>query len=228
MIRFFERLFVWTGGAVFVGSIAATAWLYGRRFSAAADLRGWWPVAIDAALVAGFAIHHSLFAREPIKRAVARLLPERLLRSSYVWVASLLLLVVVAGWQQVGGAVYRLDGVAAWCMTAVQAAGLLMIAASVRAIHPLELAGIRTADSGEDLQVRGPYALVRHPLYLGWLLIVFAPAHLTGDRLAFAVLTTIYLIIAIPWEERSLERAFGAGYTRYRQRVRWRVVPYVY
>ena len=58
----------------------------------------------------------------------------------------------------------------------------------------------------------GPYRWVRHPLYLGWLLMVFGAAHMTGDRLVFAAITTIYLLVAIPWEERSLRRSFGAAY----------------
>ena len=228
MTKFIERVFVWTGGALFIGSLGATAWLYGRQFGLPREPAGWRSLVVDAALIAGFAAHHSVFAREPAKRLLARAIPERLLRAVYVWIASLLLVGVGLAWQAVGGSLYRLDGAAGWIVTAVQASGCWLIARSVRAIHPLELAGIRPPGRGEELQVRGPYALVRHPLYLGWLLIVFFPAHLTGDRLAFAVLTTVYLVVAIRWEERSLEQVFGASYARYQQRVRWRIVPYVY
>ena len=51
---------------------------------------------------------------------------------------------------------------------------------------------------------------------------------MTGDRLAFAALTSLYLIVAVPWEERSLRQSFGDDYARYAARVRWRIVPYVY
>jgi protein-S-isoprenylcysteine O-methyltransferase Ste14 len=60
------------------------------------------------------------------------------------------------------------------------------------------------------------------------MLAVFGAARMTGDRLAFAVVTSLYLVVAIPWEERSLEAAFGEAYRRYKQQVRWRVLPYVY
>jgi len=111
--------------------------------------------------------------------------------------------------------------------------GVWMIARAVAKIDPLELAGIRPparADpaAGEALQMTGPYRWVRHPLYTGWLLALFGAASMTASRLTFAIVTTIYLIIAIPWEERSLERSFGDAYARYRATVRWRVVPYVY
>ena len=118
-----------------------------------------------------------------------------------------------------------------------------MIARAVRGLDPLELAGIRQSsvvsrqsrstvdrrlESASGLTTDGPYRLVRHPLYLGWILIVFGAAHMTGDRLAFAVLTTVYLLIAIPWEERSLVRSWGDEYLRYQRRVRWRVIPFIY
>jgi protein-S-isoprenylcysteine O-methyltransferase Ste14 len=104
----------------------------------------------------------------------------------------------------------------------------VMIAASVGAIDPLELAGIRSRSLSSGISARGPYRLVRHPLYLGWMLAVFGPATMTFDRLVFAGLTTIYLIVAVPWEERSLERAFGSEYERYKARVRWRIIPFIY
>lgn len=53
-------------------------------------------------------------------------------------------------------------------------------------------------------------------------------AHMTGDRLAFAAMTTIYLVVAIRWEERSLRDVFGAEYERYQRTVRWRILPYLY
>ena len=74
----------------------------------------------------------------------------------------------------------------------------------------------------------GPYRWVRHPLYLGWLLMVFGAAHMTGDRLAFAAITTAYLVVAIPWEERSLRQSFGEAYARYMRDVRWRMIPFIY
>jgi len=107
----------------------------------------------------------------------------------------------------------------------------------VARLDPLELAGIRTeeeaarrrtASGPSALQITGPYRLVRHPIYLGWILIVFGVSHMTGDRLAFATVSSLYLIVAVPWEERSLRQSFGEDYDRYMRQVRWRVLPYMY
>ena len=94
----------------------------------------------------------------------------------------------------------------------VQLAGLALIIWSVHGLDPLELAGIRDAGTRSTLQITGPYHWVRHPLYLGWMLAVFGAAHMTGDRLAFAAISSIYLVFAVPWEEQSLRRAFGEDY----------------
>jgi methanethiol S-methyltransferase len=226
---FMERSFVWCGGALFVGSLSLTAWLYGVALGRSRPAGGWTPLLADVVLLSLFALHHSAFAREPVKKQLRALVPARLLRSVYVWVASLLLIALDLLWQPVGGDFYRVEGWFAGPFAIVQLTGVWLIARSVRAINALELAGIREPNASEgELQTGGVYRLVRHPLYFGWVLIVFGTAHVTGDRLAFAVLTTIYLLIAMPWEERSLEREFGPAYQRYKERVRWRIVPYVY
>jgi hypothetical protein len=233
----FDRAFVWTGGALFVGSLALWAWWYVVWLAASAPWGGWGTIVFNAALFTVFAGHHSLFARDGVKARLA-VIPRRLLRSVYVWIASLLLIAVCLLWRPVGGEVYRTSGAGAVALMLVQLAGVWIIAGAVSLIDPLELAGIRTPDETPGpgstaskpsaLQIAGPYRLVRHPIYLGWMLIVFGAAHMTGDRLAFAIISSFYLFVAVPWEERSLRQSFGASYDRYKEQVRWRIVPYVY
>jgi methanethiol S-methyltransferase len=225
-----ERFFVWTGGAAFVGSLTYCAYAYAFRWGTADEPAPWDAanLAWNAGLITLFAAHHSIFARTALKNWMARLIAPRLNRSVYVWIASLLLAAVVAAWRPAGGLLYRLDGWPAAVSMLVQLTGVWLIARAVAAIAPLELAGIEPPHDRDGLQVTGPYRLVRHPLYLGWMLLVLGAAHMTADRMAFALLTSAYLVVAIPWEERGLEDAFGAQYVSYRQVVRWRVIPFVY
>jgi protein-S-isoprenylcysteine O-methyltransferase Ste14 len=235
-----SRLFVWLGGALFVISLAVCAYSFtvvwaipatavaggpGRRL---VEVDAGWPaLAFDTLLFGVFAIHHSIFARERIKTWLARFVPSGLERSVYVCTASLLLIGMCLSWQPVGGDLYRTSGWLALGLGGVQALGIGLVAWAVRAIDPLELAGIRD-QSRTGLQTMGPYRLVRHPLYLGFLLAIFGTTHMTADRLSFAVMTLAYLAVAIPWEERALASVFGEEYVRYKRRVRWRLVPYVY
>jgi protein-S-isoprenylcysteine O-methyltransferase Ste14 len=243
-----ERLLVWLGGALFVASLTYCAYSYlfvwGMAWNPAywvvhdwhgnTTSVGWYhfnptaSIALNTLLFGLFAIHHSVLARETVKARLARAVPERLLRPVYVWTASALLILICALWRPVGGEIYHVTGWRAVAHACVQLGGVLMIALSVRAIDPLELAGIRTPQTRESLQITGPYRWVRHPLYLGWMLAVFGAGHMTGDRLAFAVITSAYLVIAVPWEEQSLKDSFGQDYFDYTRRVRWRIVPYVF
>jgi protein-S-isoprenylcysteine O-methyltransferase Ste14 len=223
-----QRAFVWLGGALFAGSLAYCAWWYLFALSTPLAEIVWESLAIDLLLLTVFALHHSVLAREGVKARVARVVPAALVRSSYVWVASLLLVMVCALWAPIGGELYHSRGWLAVVHAAIQLYGVWLIAQSVRGIDALELAGIRTESARGPLQVRGPYALVRHPLYFGWVLAVFGAAQMTGDRLAFAAITTLYLLIAIPWEERSLVRSFGDDYVRYARDVPWRIIPFIY
>jgi protein-S-isoprenylcysteine O-methyltransferase Ste14 len=223
-----ERAFVWTGGGMFVASLAMTAWFEISIWGDPKPFAGWSVVLADTLIFSGFALHHSVFARDRVKALISSVVPARLMRSVYVWTASLLLILVLAFWQDIGGTIYQTSGWLAAVYAAVQLSGLWLIAGAVRAIDPLELAGIRQQTASQDLQTRGPYGLVRHPLYLGWILLVFGAAQLTGDRFAFAVISSAYLCVAVPWEERSLEATFGKTYAEYKKRVRWKIVPYVY
>ena len=222
------RACAWIGGALFVASLAVCVWSYAVTMGGHAPFAGWRPLLVDASLVTVFACHHSLFARERVKAWLSRSVPAATLRSVYVWVASLLLIVVCRLWVPIGGELYSTTGISAVALVAAQLSGVWIAALGVARIDPLELAGIRQAARVQTLQVTGPYRWVRHPLYLGWFLMVFGAVRMTGDRLAFAVVTTLYLVVAIPWEERSLRQSFGEAYAAYMRDVRWRMVPFIY
>jgi protein-S-isoprenylcysteine O-methyltransferase Ste14 len=65
----------------------------------------------------------------------------------------------------------------------------------------------------------GLYRYVRHPLYVGWLVTFWAAPTMTAAHLVFAVATTIYMLLAIRWEERDLMQVHGDAYETYRERV---------
>jgi protein-S-isoprenylcysteine O-methyltransferase Ste14 len=225
-------LLAWLGGAVFVASLGFFVWTFFDRFGRVpADGPRVWPVLVDLALFGGFALHHSVLARSGAKRWLMRRVPAHLERSLYVWVASLLFVAVCALWRDVPGAAYRHAGL--WAVPHWIAVGLgaWLIMRSTGVIDPLDLAGIRQASRAQTppgFRVVGPYHLVRHPIYLGWLLLVFGVPHMTATRLAFAAISSAYLVVAIPFEERSLIETFGDEYRRYQQLVRWRLIPGVW
>ena len=74
----------------------------------------------------------------------------------------------------------------------------------------------------------GPYGWVRHPIYSAWILMTFAEPVMTATRLSFAAISTLYLVLAIPFEERSLHSSEGSAFSDYTRVVRWKLVPWIY
>jgi protein-S-isoprenylcysteine O-methyltransferase Ste14 len=230
------RLMAWLGGLIFIVSLAYGGWCYAVGYGRVA-LDFPQPGAVAGSLAANiglftaFAAHHSIMARSGAKRWLARKVAPPLERTLYVWVGSVLFLVTCAGWQEIPVLLYRADGVWQVPFRAVQLAGVWLTLRAAGAIDPLDLAGIRQAQGqtgSARFRVVGPYHVVRHPIYLGWVLMTFGTPAMTGTRLSFAAISTAYLIAAVPFEERSLVEAFGDEYRRYRARVRWRMIPGLY
>lgn len=232
------RIFAWAGAALFAASLLFFLYTYLITFaetpvSPAAPLAA---VVWDVLLFTVFAVHHSVFARDRLRRRITRLVGAELERSFYVWIASLLFMAVCAGWLAISGELWALDGGAAWTARGLQAIGIWLTLQSAVIIGPFELAGVRQvaadkpaeAHDSTDFKTTGPYGWVRHPIYLGWLLIVFASPTMTMTRMVFAVTSSVYLLIAIPFEERSLMATTGDAYREYIRRVPWRIVPGVY
>ena len=222
----------WLGGGLFVASLGYFLWWYFLHLDGTPPPR---PraeaLAFDVALFTAFALHHSLLARSGAKRWLSRRMPAHLERTVYVWTASLLFLAVCALWQDVPGLLYRHTGITAAAHWVAVAAGAWVTLRSARLIDPLELAGIRQA-SGQptplEFTAAGPYGVVRHPIYLGWLLMVFGVPEMNGTRATFALVSALYLVVAIPFEERSLVASSDGGYRDYQAQVRWRLVPGVW
>lgn len=223
--------FAWIGGALFVVSLGYFAYAYFVRMGRAPEaIHGSVAAAvlIDLALFTGFALHHSVLARAGVKRRLDAYLDRKYERSAYVWIASLLFIVVCAAWRDLPGRLYAHSGAAAVLHVVVVAAGVWLTVRAAALLDPLELAGIRQAAGQQEppvFKVEGPYKLVRHPIYLGWVLMTFGVPDLTWTRALFAAVSTAYLALAIPLEERELTRVFGDEYRRYQQTVRSRLLP---
>ncbi len=223
----------WTGLLVFMVSLNGgfIAFFVRMGVSSGEPERAITNAVINGLLFTCFALHHSLLARTGAKRGVVSLVGPRLERSAYVWVASVIYIAVWWFWRDLPGQVYRHTGVVALAHWLIVVAGFGITLAASRLIDPLDLGGVKQvtqsrAESG--LEISGPYHLVRHPIYLGWFLIVFGGPDMTWTRLEFALVSSAYLVLAVPFEERSLVQAFGDTYRAYQQKVRWRIVPGVW
>jgi protein-S-isoprenylcysteine O-methyltransferase Ste14 len=230
LLYHFAVLIAWSAAIAFAASLAYLVYFYAVTLAnpAGDPDRNVAHIAINTAAFAIFAFHHSVMARTSAKQWLARIVPRRFERATYVWVASALAVGFCVAWQPVAGLLYTATGLVRLALILIQLAGVVLVVWAARALSVKELAGIHQAQgqpSTAVLTYAGPFQFVRHPIYLGWVLMVGATPTLTANRATFAVISTLYLILAIPWEEKSLAAGHGGQYSDYRRQVGWRLIP---
>jgi protein-S-isoprenylcysteine O-methyltransferase Ste14 len=185
-------------------------------------------VIVDVALIALFGLQHSIMARQGFKRAWTRIVPRPIERSTYVLLASLALIILFLCWRPFGPVLWSVDNPAgAAILWGLFAAGWLIVLVSTFLLSHFELFGLHQVWSharGSELpapQLRQPlfYKLVRHPLYSGFFLAFWATPKMTAGHLLLALGMSVYMLIAIRYEERDMVRLFGEDYEAYRGSV---------
>ena len=185
-------------------------------------------VLVNALLIGLFALQHSVMARQGFKRWWTRIVPPSVERSTYVLFASFALLILYWQWQPIPALVWTVpDPTAAVVLDGIFWLGWVVLVASTFLISHFELFGLAQVFARlfgkqlPDAKFRTPllYRHVRHPIYLGVLLAVWATPAMSVGHLLFAVMITGYILIGIQLEERDLIRQFGDQYRRYRQRA---------
>jgi protein-S-isoprenylcysteine O-methyltransferase Ste14 len=183
-------------------------------------------IVVDAALLLLFALQHSIMARPAFKRWWIKFVPVHLERSTFVLLASLCLMLMVWQWQPIGGVIWSTqDEVIKSVLLIIYLTGWVIVFVSTFLINHFDLFGLRqvwlyyTGKPYTQLPFRSPlfYRIVRHPLYVGFIVAFWATPVMTATHLLFAVLSTGYILTAIQLEERDLVAVFGEKYKAYRK-----------
>ncbi|HBY63923.1 MAG TPA: hypothetical protein DEH78_29205 [Solibacterales bacterium] len=182
---------------------------------------------MDLGLLSLFAVQHSVMARQGFKKAITRVIPAAAERSTYVLASSVALLLLFWQWQPVGGVVWEVPGELARAVVyGAYGFGWGLVLVTTFAINHFDLFGLRQVfrelqgQPQRKLKFVMPflYRMVRHPLYVGWLLVFWSAPTMTATHLLFAVMTTAYILVAIQLEERDLMREHPE-YAAYRKQV---------
>jgi len=183
--------------------------------------------AVNCGLLIVFALQHSGIARKSFKHWLHAHISPCLERSTYVLASSLATIVLIVFWQPMGGIIWSVESGALSTLIYVSYfAGWILMTYATFLINHFELFGLRQAWSaymdGEcritEFRTPGLYRHVRHPIYLGWLMIMWSSPIMTVTHLVFAAGMTIYMLVGIQMEERDLV-ADLPDYPQYQRKV---------
>lgn len=190
---------------------------------------------IDASLLLLFALQHSIMARPAFKRWWTSIIPPQLERSCYVLLASLCLMLLMWQWQPIGGEVWSVKNeTAQTIIRSLYFIGWGLVFISTFLINHFDLFGLRQVwlyykgRAYAHLPFRIPvlYKAVRHPLYFGFIVAFWSTAEMTLAHILFAGLTTLYILVAIQFEEKDLVSEFGEKYSSYKKNVAM-IIPFI-
>ncbi len=182
---------------------------------------------IDLLLLGIFAVQDSVMAPPGFKMAWTRLVPEAAERSTYTLFSSLALILLFTFWQPLGGVIwYVTNPIGAGVLWAGFAFGWGLVLVATFLINHFDLFGLRQVwlcfRNQPYTELRfvepWPYRVIRHPLYMGWFFAFWCTPTMTATHLVFALMTSVYILIAIQLEEHDLEQAHK-DYSAYKQRV---------
>jgi protein-S-isoprenylcysteine O-methyltransferase Ste14 len=174
-----------------------------------------------------FFIQHSMMIRKSFKQTVTGKLPAHFYGWVYTIASALVLLALVLLWQPSDQIIWQVSGWGRWFLRSVFLVGCAGILWSVASLHYFDAFGTRMIRAhirqvktvSSPLASKGPYRLVRHPIYFFVLLMIWSYPVLSADRLLFNLLFTLWMIVATFWEERDLKREFGEAYHAYQKQV---------
>ena len=183
---------------------------------------------INLGLLTIFALQHSIMARPGFKKTWSAIVAEPIERSTYVLFSSAALILLFAYWQPMGGTVWEVTNPTGMAVLyGMFGFGWLLVLVSTFLINHFDLFGLRqvwlyfrnTEYTPLPFGTPGPYKLIRHPLYLGWLFAFWSTPTMTVAHLLFAIVTTAYILVAIQFEERDLKKFLGQAYVDYCKKV---------
>ncbi|MDX2158439.1 MAG: methyltransferase [Hyphomicrobiaceae bacterium] len=220
---------MWAFWACFIVFLASPPWAAQHWPLPTVDTggAGFGPVAaalIDLGLVSLFGLQHSIMARPAFKAKIMSGMPSAFERCTYVHAANIALLAVIVFWQPIPVEIWTLSGLSRSLAWIAFVAGWLVLLGGAWSFGMLDLLGIEQMRAWcravpapvERLRTRRLFRWLPHPMYIGIVLAIWSTPRMTLGHLLIAVAMTVYVLIAVRYEERDLSARFGRAYALWR------------
>lgn len=185
-------------------------------------------IGVNAGLIGLFGLHHSVTARTAFKRWWTKIVPAPIERATYLYMTAVMTGVLVFFWRPIPITIWNVEGsiAASMIIAAYLSVWIIMVAATFHFGH-FKFLGLNQAwqnfrqspPKSSNMSARYLYALVRHPISLGWMVSPLLVPHLTVGHFVFAAATFVYIMLATPFEEADLIEEIGEPYRDYQIRV---------
>jgi len=181
-------------------------------------------ILINVLLLGLFGLQHSIMARPEFKAHWTKIMPKPIERSTFVLLTSLILQLMFWQWRPMPETVWQVDNtIGSGILTVVFFLGFLIVLYATFLIDHFDLFGLKQVilhfqgKKHVEKEFKSPslYKLVRHPIMLGFIIAFWSTPHMTQGHLLFAVVTTVYILVAIQLEERDLKNILGGDYMNY-------------
>ncbi len=217
---FFFVTFLYSIG--FIGNIAVP-----KSIDSAPTLPLGLSLAINIGLLSLFALQHSGMARPGFKRWLTKFIPPAAERSTYVLLSTVCLALLMGLWAPLGGVVWHVTGaVGQLALTGLYFASWALLLYATFLINHFDLFGLRQSYYAlrnrevpqQQFVTPALYRIIRHPIYTGWLGIMWFTPTMTVTHLVFALIASAYILVGIKLEERDLENVHPE-YSQYKRKV---------
>jgi methanethiol S-methyltransferase len=181
-------------------------------------------VLINLGLISLFAVQHSVMARKGFKEKWKQFIPAPVERSTYVLFTSIVLITLYLFWQPLPFVIWNFSGTAIGAaLLTVSFMGWGIVLLSTFLINHFHLFGLyqvyqfitKKVQHSDTFKTPFLYRIVRHPLYLGFLIAFWSALVMTTGHLFFAIAITVYILIGIHHEEKDLVNTHGDSYKQY-------------
>lgn len=226
---------------IFFGTFLYAAGFMGNMFvpkdiDTGIDAHVFRAILINSALLAVFAIQHSLMARPAFKRWWTKIIGTAGERSTYVLFSSLALILLFWQWIPIKDMIWEVrNEQLALVIQGIFILGLLVVLLSTFMINHFDLFGLKQvyenlvgkASPEQPFTTNYFYGLVRHPIMLGFLIMLWAVPTMTLGHLIFSLGATAYIFIAVKYlEEKDLRNMLGDKYVEYQKKVPM-LIPFI-